>query len=89
MKMKCVRGLDLKVMKSGAGYYIGTEYADPDMGGAIVPNCRMTDYMTKEKAERLLEKGDAFALWDASRDCAENGYCAGGSCIDLDEEATA
>lgn len=44
-----------KVMRSAAGWYIGTGYADPDMGGAEVPNSRESVYYaTAEDAEGAL-----------------------------------
>lgn len=89
--MKCVRGYDLEVLNTPAGYYIGSmmplDEEDPD--SPLCPGCRMTGYMTKEQAEKLLADGDKERLWMAERDCAENAWCAGGSCIDVDEEEVA
>lgn len=43
-----------KVCKSNAGYYIGTEYWDAEVG-AWLPNERLSSYYpTKEKAEEML-----------------------------------
>ena len=71
--MKCSKGLEVKVMKSGAGYYIGTEIYDKEMG-CEVPNCRVSvDYFkTKEAAEQAMTMGFA------QRVCIENQYCSAG-----------
>jgi hypothetical protein len=50
---------DLKVMKSGAGYYVGTTYTDPATGYSE-PGSRDTDYYTKEDAERVLAALEKF-----------------------------
>ena len=65
--MKCVAGKDIKVLKSGAGYYIGTLCDD----GA--PNCRISvQYFAKEDdAAIALLNGDFYF-----RDCMENTWCA-------------
>ena len=51
---------ELKVMKSGAGWYLGTEYIEED--GLRVPGSRDSCYFaTREEAEEaldLLEKGN-------------------------------
>ncbi len=44
-----------KVMKSNAGYYIGTEYQDMDCGGMWFPYARLSGYFSsKEVAEKFL-----------------------------------
>ncbi len=49
--MKCIKGYEVKVMKSAAGYYIGTY----DNEG--FPMCRISDYYkTQESAQRALDK---------------------------------
>lgn len=48
MKKICVKGLELTVFKSRAGYYVGTEDLDPEIED-IVPNCRITDYTESEQ----------------------------------------
>lgn len=46
---------DLKVMNTGAGYYIGTSYTDPEGGGFTEPGSRDTGYFkTREEAEEHL-----------------------------------
>lgn len=64
---KCKQGATLTIMKSNAGYYIGTE----DECG--LPNCRMSGYAkNKEELKDVL-----------LRDCVENNYCnEGKGCID-------
>lgn len=56
---------DLKVCQSGAGYYIGTMYKDPEMGGMEVPGSRDSGYYpTHEAAQKdldLLLAGDENA----------------------------
>ena len=72
--MKCVRGHEVKVLKSGAGWYIGT--VEDGM-----PYCRISIsyYETEVEANRMLERG--FAI----KDYGENEFCfrtAGGcSCF--------
>jgi hypothetical protein len=55
---------DMRVMKSGAGFYIGTIHNDPDFGEE--PGSRDSDYFsTKEEAESFLasvESGNAGAI---------------------------
>lgn len=52
---------DLQVLRSGAGYYIGTVYIHPE--GFAEPGSRDSDYFpTKEAAEeylKLIESGEA------------------------------
>ena len=71
--MKCSKELEVKAMKSAAGYYIGTEIYDKEMG-CEVPNCRVSvDYFkTKEAAEQAMTSGFA------QRVCSENQYCSAG-----------
>lgn len=46
--MKCAAGLEVKVLKSNAGYYIGTLTKEG------YPNCRLSDYaVNKELALEL------------------------------------
>ena len=65
--MKCVNGLDIRVLKSGAGWYIGTLDEDG------CPNCRISVdyYPTKESAQKDLDNR-CFAF----RLCGENRWCA-------------
>ncbi len=52
---------DLKVLKSNAGYYVGTQFT----GGGIPypqPGSRDTGYMTEEEAYDLLGKINDLAL---------------------------
>ena len=52
---------DIRVMKSAAGYYLGTVYTDPE-DGFQEPGSRDSGYMTKEQAIKelkLLEQGDS------------------------------
>lgn len=62
--IKCSGGAIIKVMKSNAGFYLGTT----DEFGC--PNCRITGYNNSE--EGLLES--SFE----ERDCPENSYCNNG-----------
>ena len=72
--MKCVRGHEVKALKSGAGWYIGTLEDG-------CPYCRISIsyYETEDEANRMMETG--FAI----KDYGENEFCfreAGGlSCI--------
>jgi hypothetical protein len=46
---------DLMVCQSTAGYYIGTMYKDPELGGQLVPGTRDTGYyQTRAAAEAAL-----------------------------------
>lgn len=47
---------ELQVLRSGAGYYIGTIYTDPETGFRE-PGSRDSDYFSKrESAEKFLEE---------------------------------
>jgi len=65
--MKCVKGYRIRVLSSGAGWYIGTLDEDG------FPNCRISVdyYATKESAEDAL-KNRTFGF----RFCSENRWCA-------------
>ena len=58
--MKCVRGHEIKALKSGAGWYIGTVDEDG------CPYCRISIsyFESKEEAERMMVEG--FAIKDYS-----------------------
>ena len=60
----CRRGYEIQVLRSGAGYYLGTV----DEEG--FPNCRISSgyAKTRELAENLLP----------DRVCMENTFCNGG-----------
>lgn len=64
--MKCIKGYEIRVLHSGAGFYIGT-YDDSEG-----PNCRISyDYFkTKEGAEEALK-----TLNFQIRNCVENNFC--------------
>lgn len=52
--MKCINGLELKVLKSNAGYYIGTQCEDGS------PNCRLSNNYWKDKdiAQNCLDRNN-------------------------------
>lgn len=63
--MKCIKGYTIEVMKSPAGYYLGTK--DP----AGFPNCRISGYcQNKDLAPYLIP--------NRQTNCIENEYCNGG-----------
>lgn len=64
--MKCVRGLEVQALRSGAGYYLGTVCPDGS------PNCRVSQgyARTKQEAEKMLRCDRQFA--------DENMFCNGG-----------
>ena len=63
--MKCIKGYVVEVMKSPAGYYLGTR--DPEG----FPNCRISGYcQSKELAPYLIP--------NRQTNCIENEYCNGG-----------
>lgn len=64
MAMKCKKGYEIQVLRSGAGYYLGTV---DELG---FPNCRVSiDYArTREEAEKYLIP---------DRVCEENLFCNG------------
>lgn len=65
--MKCKRGLEVQVLKSNAGYYIGTLTEDG------FPNCRITrSYSATEEDAR------SKLLLDRQIGCIENEFCNGG-----------
>lgn len=57
---KCKMGHEIKILKSNAGYYIGTYDEDG------LPNCRISNGYSKEK-ENTKNLSERF--------CAENRYC--------------
>ena len=61
--MKCVKGLEIKPMKSAAGWYMGT-YTEEGF-----PNCRVTNayYSTPEEAEKNMFRDYRY--------CMENEFC--------------
>ena len=59
--MKCAAGLEIKVLKDSAGYYIGTL----TKGGC--PNCRLSDYAVSQELAKELPLSRINA--------PENMYC--------------
>lgn len=79
--MKCIKGYEVEVMKSPAGFYLGTK----DNEG--FPNCRISGYCQMlEIAEYLLEENiEDFA--NRQTGCIENEYCNGGrGCFNADAD---
>ena len=75
---KCVKGLEVKVLKSNAGYYIGTTKEDEEFC-CEMPNCRLSSYYKDEKtAQKELEEKKFI-----EREAPENVWCSGGwgSCL--------
>lgn len=72
--MKCIKGFEVEVMKSPAGFYLGTK----DKEG--FPNCRISGYcQSKELAPYLIP--------NRQTNCIENEYCNGGrGCFDADAD---
>ena len=70
----CVAGKEIQVVKSYAGYYIGT-WEDG-------PNCRLSVeyFKSEEEAEEALKNGRF-----TPRICEENLFCAGGKCLQREE----
>ena len=65
--MKCIKGYEVKPLKSAAGYYIGT------LDNEGFPNCRISyGYAESEEAAKLL-------LLDRQIGCIENEACNGGA----------
>ena len=60
---KCKRGHEIRVLKSNAGYYVGTLDEDG------CPNCRLSQYYGQTKDDPIMSE---------ERDCIENQYCNGG-----------
>ena len=70
--MKCVKGLEVCVLNSPAGYYVGT------IDQECFPNCRLSQeyYKKKEEAQTALNNR-TFTL----RTCIENQFCAPNGCF--------
>lgn len=69
--MKCIKGKEIKPMKSAAGWYMGTS----DTDGA--PYCRVTAhyYKTAEEAEKNMINDYRY--------CEKNNWCSHGmSCYE-------
>lgn len=68
--MKCIKGYEIKVLRSGAGYYLGTT----DKEG--FPNCRMsTNYYKTETLAAWALLNNVFS----ERECIENVSCNNGA----------
>ena len=67
--MKCIKDYEIKVMQSGAGYYIGTTEDG-------CPYCRLSAdyYSTRAEAEQAMRE-----LSFMPRVAAENIFCNGGA----------
>lgn len=74
--MKCVRNSEVKIMKSGAGYYLGTEFFDR-YTNAMLPWCRLSEqyWRTAEEAQKALLENDF-----TERKCIENIFCLKSCC---------
>ena len=59
---KCIKGYEVKVMKSPAGYYLGT--CDEDG----FPNCRISSYCHTEEIA-------SYLIPNRQTGCIENEYC--------------
>lgn len=69
--LTCVKGKKLEVLKSNAGYYIGTLEDG-------CPNCRVSErYYQTDTAGQFVLTHKAFN----PRICLENVYCSKGNCI--------
>ena len=70
--MKCIKGYEVEVMNSPAGYYLGTRTPEG------FPNCRISGYcQNKELAPYLVMSRQ----WG----CIENEYCnEGKGCFNAD-----
>jgi hypothetical protein len=58
----------LRVLRSGAGYYLGRMHWDPDLGGFVQPGSRESSYWPDEASAAAALATMRFEL----RDCAEN-----------------
>lgn len=71
--MMCVKGLELKVCKTPAGFCIGTTDEDG------LPNCQLSQnfFDTKEKAQKALDDNSFMpTMSDANRFCSGGRACA-------------
>ena len=64
--MKCIKGFEVKPLKSAAGWYIGTLDHDG------FPNCRISTGYAKTEEEIVLLQ------MDRQINCIENEFCNGG-----------
>lgn len=65
--MKCIKNHEVEILKSAAGYYLGT--VDPD---DHMPYCRISkEYAKTEKEAKKL-------LMNRQTSCIENNFCNGG-----------
>ena len=63
---KCVKGEEITMLRSEAGWYLGTyDYSE----GYPCPNCRISEYFANDKE---LEAGVEY------RNCPENQFCSNG-----------
>lgn len=78
--MKCRRGLEVQVLRSGAGYYIGTMTEEE---GFPEPMCRISSCYYKTE----LEAARALTAWNFPvRNCIENDFCNHGMGCGIEEE---
>ena len=68
--MKCIKGYEIEVLHSAAGYYIGTFCKDG-------PNCRVSNYYKTEKQAKVALDTATFGRYAAEIDFCNNGL----SCI--------
>ena len=68
--MKCKKGLEVKVLRSMAGYYVGTTDAEG-------PYCRLSEEYFK--SQKIAEQALADRTFTA-RNAVEIVFCSGGSC---------
>lgn len=69
--MECVKGYNLEILRSNAGYYIGT------LDEENMPNCRMTEGYAKTRKDVLSLK---------PRHSFEIQHCSNGNlCVNFDE----
>lgn len=73
---ECRKGNKIQIMSSAAGYFLGTEELDRDLGIEI-PCCRITGYYSSEEQLR----NDASIEF---RHCCENEFCnKGEGCLKI------
>lgn len=68
--MKCVKNHDVEILKSNAGFYIGTTVENEEYG-FLEPYCRISGYYrNKQEAEEAMK-----SIKDNYRICNENMFC--------------
>ena len=75
----CAKGLEVEVLNSNAGYFLGT-IVEQDFE-YMVQNCRCTEYYKGYANANDVLQRVASGDYSDVRECANNKFCSGGHCF--------